>query len=389
MGEVASMDQHPFAKEVRDFTEAHLPADIRRKVMMGCPLTREDHMRWQDILAEKRWLVGFWPKEYGGQGWRPLETYLFQEQTSRCGAPTLIPMGINYAGPVIYTYGNAEQKRRHLPGIVENKTFWCQGYSEPNAGSDLANLQTRAVRVGDDYVVSGSKIWTSSAHWADWMFALVRTNNSGKPQDGISFLLIDLRTAGITIRPITSIEGHHHLNQVFLDEMRVPVANRVGEENKGWTYAKFLLGHERVLTAEVGKAKRLLNRARALASERHVLDERRFLDSFARLEVDVMALEWTTRRLLEKVMADGSVGAEASLLKIRGTDIVQKITEFMVDLLGTDVIAYDPHLLAAATDPSTQHMGIVSQFLFHRAHTIWAGSNEIQRNIISKQVLGL
>jgi alkylation response protein AidB-like acyl-CoA dehydrogenase len=386
---LALAEQHPFAREVRDFIRAKLPNDIRTKVVTGCPLTRANYMCWQDILAEKGWLVGFWPKEYGGQGWTPIESYLFHEETSRYGAPPLMPMGINYVGPVIYTYGDAEQKRQHLPGIVSNKTFWCQGYSEPNAGSDLAQLQTRAIREGDHYVVNGSKIWTSYAQWADWMFALVRTNWDAKPQDGISFLLIDVRSKGITIRPITSIEGQHHLNQVFFDDVRVPVGNRVGEENKGWTYAKFVLGHERVLSAEIGKAKRLLERVRRLASERFKTNDHRFLDYFGYLEVDVMALEWTTLRLLEKVMSGGSVGAEASLLKLRGTTVVQKITEFTIDVIGVDAIPYDPLSLADGSNTSMPEMGLVSEFLFHRAHTIWAGSNEIQRNILARQVLGL
>ena len=309
-----SPEHQAFADEVRAFAREHLPQDIRAKVLGGRPLTRDDHMRWQTILAEKNWLVGFWPKEYGGHGWSPTESYIFQEETTRYGSPWLLPMGINYVGPVIYTYGNEEQKRQHLPGIASNTVFWCQGYSEPNAGSDLAGLKTRAVRDGDDYIVNGSKIWTSYAHWADWIFALVRTDSEAKPQNGISFLLIDMRSKGVTVQPIKSIEGHHHLNQVFFEDVRVPVANRVGEENKGWTYAKFLLGHERVLSAEIGKAKRFLERVKRLASERSLLEDQRFLDRYARFEVDVMALEWTTLRLLDTVMSGGVSGAEASLL---------------------------------------------------------------------------
>ena len=360
--------------EVREFTRAHLPDEIREKVTAGEPLTRADHMRWQDILAKKGWLVGFWPRQHGGQGWTPLESYLFQEETSRYGAPTLIPMGINYVGPVIYTFGSEDQKRTHLPGIAANTTFWCQGYSEPNAGSDLAQLQTRAERRGDEYVVNGSKIWTSFANWADWIFALVRTSTDSKPQNGISFLLIDLRSKGVSIQPITSIDGERHLNQVFFEDVHVPVTNRVGEENRGWTYAKFLLGHERVLAAEVGKAKRLLERLRQLAAQRSRTADPRFLDCFAQLEVEVMALEYTTVRFLGKVMAGGEAGADSSLLKLRGSSVLQKITESTVDLIGTDAVRSN---------------GLVGEFLYHRAHTIWAGSNEVQRNILAKQVLGL
>jgi alkylation response protein AidB-like acyl-CoA dehydrogenase len=385
--------ERAFRDEVRSFTATNLPADVRDKVLNGRPLTRDDHMRWQDILAAKGWLVGFWPKEHGGLSWTPTESYIFQEETTRHGAPWLLPMGINYVGPVIYTYGNDEQKRRHLPGIASNATFWCQGYSEPNAGSDLARLKTRAVRDGDEYVVNGSKIWTSYAHWSDWIFALVRTDPEAKPQDGISFLLIDLRSKGVTVQPITSIEGHHHLNQVFFEDVRVPVDNRVGEENRGWTYAKFLLGHERVLSAEVGKAKRYLERVKRLAAERGLSGDRRFLDRYARFEIDVMALEWTTLRLLDTVMSGGTVGAEASLLKLRGSTIVQTIAEFAVDVLGVDAIPYDHAWLAERANlPAPgldRDMGVTAEFLFQRAPTIWGGSNEIQKNILAKHALGL
>ncbi len=382
-----------FRDEVRRFAAQHLPADVRGKVLSGRPLTREDHMRWQDVLAEKGWLVGFWPEQYGGCGWTAAQSYIFQEETTRSGSPWLLPMGINYVGPVIYTYGNDEQKQEHLPKIAANETFWCQGYSEPDAGSDLARLKTRAVRDGDSYIVNGSKIWTSYAHWADWIFALVRTDPGAKPQNGISFLLIEMRSPGVTVRPITSIEGHHHLNQVFFEDVRVPLKNLVGEENKGWTYAKFLLGHERVLSAEIGKAKRLLERVRRLASERSLDRDQRFLDRYARLEVDVMALEWTTLRMLDLVMSGGAPGVEASVLKLRGSTIVQTLAEFSVDVLGSDAVPYDHDwLVEGANLPApdlVRDMGVAAEFLFQRAPTIWGGSNEVQRNIIAKHALGL
>ncbi len=388
-----STEHQSFADDVRAFTRANLPADVRAKVLAGRPLTRDDHMRWQSILADKGWLVGFWPKEFGGLGWSPTESFIFQEETTRLGAPWLIPMGINYVGPVIYTYGNEEQKRQHLPGIISNKTFWCQGYSEPNAGSDLAGLSTKAVRDGNHYVVNGSKIWTSFAHWADWVFALVRTDPDVRPQSGISFLLIDMRSKGVTVQPITSIEGHHHLNQVFFEDVRVPVENLVGEENKGWTYAKFLLGHERVLSAEVGKAKRFLERIKRLGDERGLSDSQRFLDRYARFEIDVMALEWTTLRLLDVVMSGGVVGAEASLLKLRGSTIMQQLGEFSVDVMGRDALPYDHAWLMDGSNLQApdlvEDMGVVGEMLFQKAPTIWGGSNEIQRNIIAKHSLGL
>lgn len=385
--------QQAFAEEVRRFTTENLHPQTRRRVLAGLPLSREDHMRWQDALARKGWIAGFWPREYGGCDWTPAESYIFQNETSALGAPWLLPFGVNYVGPVIYSYGSAEQKEEHLPGIVSNEVFWCQGYSEPEAGSDLASLRTRAVCDGDDYIVNGSKIWTSYAHWADWIFALVRTDPDAKPQEGISFLLIDLRSPGITIRPIVSIEGVHHLNQVFFEDVRVPARNVVGEVNKGWTYAKYLLGHERVLSAEIGKARRLLNRVRALAAEAGMERDTRFLDRFHRYEVDMLALEWTTLRLLDQVMNGGTAGAEASLLKLRGSSIIQELVEFTVDVLGPQALPYDPawidHGVNIPVPDGGEHAGIVSEFLFQRAPTIWGGSNEIQRNIIAKHALGL
>ncbi|MEZ5806923.1 MAG: acyl-CoA dehydrogenase family protein [Zhengella sp.] len=382
-----------FREEVRTFTQENLPADIRDKVMSGRPLARSDHMRWQDILAARGWIAGFWPRRHGGCEWTPAQSYIFQEETTRAGAPWLLPFGVNYVGPVIYTYGSEKQKARHLPGIVSNEVFWCQGYSEPNAGSDLARLSTRAERDGEHYIVNGSKIWTSMAHWADWIFALVRTDPQVRPQAGISFLLIDLRSPGVSVRPIRSIEGAHHLNQVFFDNVRVPVENRVGEENKGWTYAKFLLGHERVLSAEIGKAKRMLGRLRRLAEERGASGSYRYLDRLNQLETDLIALEWTTLRMLEAVMDGSAPGYEASILKLRGSTVVQAIAEATADLLGPEAVPYDPAFLEeGSNDPGDElarHMGIVSEFLFQRAPTIWGGSNEIQRNIISKHALGL
>lgn len=382
-----------FRQEVRAFTKENLPSDIRDKVMSGRHLQRDDHMRWQDILARKGWIAGFWPKHFGGCDWSPAQSYIFQEETTRAGAPWLLPFGVNYVGPVIYAYGSEEQKARHLPGIVSNEVFWCQGYSEPGAGSDLARLSTRAERDGDSYVVNGSKIWTSMAHWADWMFALVRTDPKVKPQRGISFLLIDLKSPGISIQPIRSIEGAHHLNQVFFDNVRVPAGNLVGEENEGWTYAKFLLGHERVLSAEIGKAKRMLDRLREILAARNLGQDPHHRAQLNALETDLLALEWTTLRMLDAVMDGSAPGFEASILKLRGSTIVQAIAECTVDALGPEAIAYDPARLEAETnDPAAEalrNMGIVSEFLFQRAPTIWGGSNEIQRNIIAKHALGL
>jgi alkylation response protein AidB-like acyl-CoA dehydrogenase len=380
-----------FRQEVRDFCAERLPKDISDKVRKGYPVARDDHMRWQDILADKGWLAGFWPREYGGRGWGAAETFLFQQESSYAGAPWLIPMGVNYVGPVLYTYGSEDQKARHLPGIVSNKVFWCQGYSEPNAGSDLASLRTRAVRLGDHYVVNGSKIWTTMAQWADWIFCLVRTDTSVKPQAGISFLLIDLKSPGITISPIETIDGFSHLNQVFFEDVKVPVENLVGEENGGWTYGKFLLGHERVLSAEIGKARRFLDRLRAIAGANGKAESPAFRERVARFEVDILALEWTTLRVLDVILNNRSGGYEASVLKARGSTLLQSIAEYTADILGAGIIPYEPEMIsqpeASLFDPEA--MGIAHDFLAQRAPTIWGGSNEIQRNMIAKHALGL
>jgi alkylation response protein AidB-like acyl-CoA dehydrogenase len=381
-----------FRDDVRAFCEENLPADIRLKVLAGVPLIRPDHMRWQDILAAKGWLVGFWPRAYGGCDWSAAETYVFQEETTSSGAPWLLPFGVNYVGPVIYTYGSTEQKAEHLPGITSNQVFWCQGYSEPNAGSDLAGLKTRAVRDGEYYIVNGTKIWTTMAHWADWIFCLVRTDPAAVPQRGISFLLIDLRTPGVTIQPIKSIEGDSHLNQVFFEDVRVPARNLVGEENKGWTYAKFLLGHERVLSAEVGKARRYLRRIKRLAARNGKNNSPRLKDRLSRFDVDLLALEQTTLRVLGAILAGEARGHEASVLKIRGSAILQQISDFAVDVLGTAALSYDPEWLrenAGMPLEEIESMGVVSEALYTRAPTIWGGSNEIQRNILAKHALGL
>lgn len=394
-------EERAFRDQVRRFCEERLPEDIRAKVLEGRHLSRADHIRWQKILHEQGWIAGFWPKKWGGCDWTPVEGYIFQEETARAGAPWLLPFGVNYVGPVIFTYGNADQQERHLPGILSSDVFWCQGYSEPGAGSDLAGLKTRAVRDGDHYVVNGSKIWTTMAHWADMMFCLARTDaDAARPQEGISFLLLDMKQPGVTVRPIVSIDGAHHLNEVFFDDVRVPVSERVGDENRGWTYAKFLLGHERMLSAETGKARRLIGKIRRMAARlphangRGVLaDDARFRDRIARLEIRVLALEWTTLRMLDAAMEGASPGAEASLLKIRGSELVQAITELATDVLGLYGIPFDVRLLEAEAQGveigPDGAAGILAEFLYHRAPTIWGGSNEVQRNILAKHALGL
>ncbi len=312
-----------FRAEVRAFCEKELPQSIRQKQVRGQHLTKEEYISWLQRLGTRGWNTGKWPKEHGGLGWAPEQHIAFQEELGRAGAPPLMSFGPTMAGPVIYTFGNEAQKKQHLPGIIKGDLWWCQGYSEPGAGSDLAALKTRADRDGDDYIVNGQKIWTSTAHWADWMFALVRTDQKAKKQEGISFILIDMKTPGITVRPIIGITLGHHLNEVFFDNVRVPIANRIGEENKGWTYAKFLLANERVGNVDVAKVEGNIEQIRQLMAEtkeggKSLTEDPILRRRLAELEVGLatvkalMADQLAAARLERRALADGRGGAEAA-----------------------------------------------------------------------------
>ena len=284
---VLSPEEEAFRDEVRTFIEENYPAEIRTKMENGIKLAREDFVRWQKILYEKGWIAPNWPEKYGGTGWTPMQRHIFDEELGRAQTPMLVPFGLAMVGPVIYTFASEEQKAHYLPRILASEDWWCQGYSEPGAGSDLASLKTRAVRDGDDYIVNGQKTWTTYAQYADWIFCLVRTSTEGKSQEGISFLLIDMKTPGITVKPIRTFDGSAEINEVFFDDVRVPVANRVGEENKGWTYAKFLLGHERTGIAAVGRSKKQLAKLKEIAAKemsggRPLIEDDRFADRIAR-----------------------------------------------------------------------------------------------------------
>lgn len=393
-------EQHAFRDEVRHFLRENLSETTRQRVRNGLALSREDHEHWHDALVRKGWYAGFWPEEHGGQGWDAAQTFIFADEYAYHGAPWVLPYGVNYVGPVIFTFGTEAQKRRFLPEIVANRIRFCQGYSEPDAGSDLASLRTRAVREGDHYIVNGAKLWTSHAHFADWMFCLVRTGTEGRPQQGISFLLIDMTTPGIELRPIVTIEGHHHVNAVFLKDVRVPVENLVGQENRGWTYAKFLLGHERMLSADTGKTRRLLERAEEIATRQGLAQDPAHRARIAGFVVDLKALEWLTLRLLRAAETQGAgttgtgaqpsetraPGVEASMLKIRGSELQQRIGEYSYDLLGLEGAAFT---LIEPAGEETLLSGIARDMLLLKATTIWGGSNEIQRNIIAQHALGL
>ncbi len=386
-----------FRDEVRSFLAEKYPADIKERAKKGWSyLPKEDHVRWQKILYERGWIAPHWPKEYGGTGWTPRQKFIFEEECMAGNCPRVLPFGLTMVGPVIYTFGNEAQKAKFLPRILSSDDWWCQGYSEPGSGSDLASLQTKAIREGDNYRVTGSKIWTSGAHKANWMFCLVRTKSDGKPQEGISFLLIDMKSPGITVQPIVSIDVGHYLNSVFLDDVIVPAENLIGEENKGWTYAKFLLGYERTGIAGVGRSKMRLEMLKGIARAEQLdgqplIQDAGFKRRIAQIETDLMALEHTNLRVMSSSGAGG--GNLASLLKIRGTEIEQAINETLVEALGNYGTPYDVNFPRwdrneppAGPDYAT---GVVAEHLLKRAASIYGGTNEVQRNIIAKMVLAL
>jgi alkylation response protein AidB-like acyl-CoA dehydrogenase len=389
-------DELAFRDEVRAFVRAKVPAEIARKVLEHRRLGKDDYVRWQDVLAARGWLAGHWPKAFGGCGWTPVEIHIFDEETAAAGAPRLIPFGLNMVAPVIMAFGSPWQKAHYLPRIRENKDWWCQGYSEPGSGSDLASLKTRAVREGDHYVVSGQKTWTTFAQHADMIFCLVRTDTTVKKQEGISFLLIDMRSPGITVRPIVTLDEEHEVNEVFFENVRVPVGNLVGVEGKGWTYAKYLLGHERTGIAGVGASKRELATLKAIAQSerkngRPLAADPGFAARIATVEIELMALEATVMRVLAG--RGKAPGPEASILKIKGTEIQQALTELMMDALGPYALPFRPE--AMALDAEDAPVGpeyaapVAARYFNYRKVTIYGGSNEIQRNIIAQMVLGL
>jgi len=392
------MTDEEFRAEVRAFIAAHLPPEMARRTLLGYHPHKPDVLYWTAKLEARGWSVPNWPVEYGGPGWTVTQRHIFEEESFLAGCPALSPQGLTLVGPIIYTYGSQAQKDRFLPGIRSGAEFWAQGFSEPNAGSDLASLQTRAVRDGDDYVVNGQKIWTSEAHYSEWLFLLVRTAQTPRPQAGISFLLVDLATPGITIRPIVSIDGGHVLNEVFLEDVRVPVANRIGEENMGWTYAKELLGAERTFSAEVPRCKGLLARLRRIAAEtpargRPLLDDPHFARRLAQLEIELLAHETTLWRVVAEEEA-GVAGAvpTSSILKVRGTELVQQIGALAVEALGDDALPAYPerdYLLATPADApgSPVAPGVTADFFYRRSASIYGGTNEVQRNIIAAQLL--
>jgi len=385
-----------FRQQVRDYCTHELPTHVRDKVRANLFMTKQDHVDFLRSLARRGWVAGHWPKAYGGAQWTPLQRFIFEEESTLGGAPWLIPFGVNYVGPVIYTYGNDAQKKRFLPPILASQVWWAQGYSEPGAGSDLAGIKTRAIRNGEHYVVNGQKIWTSYVQWADWIFCLVRTSEESRPQQGISFLLIDMRTPGVTVRPIKTMDGCHHVNEVFFDDVKVPLENLVGEEGRGWSYAKFLLSNERILAAETGHSMRALEHLKSLV--RSVpsdsgLDRGVFERRIGRIELKLHALRAFCLAYGRSMDPSQPPGVEASIMKIRGSELQQDISEATFDWLGRSSIVYDATLVNAPHASShvgpADTSGAVREYLHVRAATIYGGSNEIQRNIIAKAELGL
>ena len=379
-----------FRDEVRGFLRAHLPADMAARTLRGYHATKADMIAWTRTLHAHGWSAPHWPAEHGGPGWSALQRHVFEEECALAGAPPTCTSAFSLVAPVIYTHGSEAQKRQHLPPILRGDTFWGQGFSEPNAGSDLASLRTRADRDGDDYIVTGQKTWTTEGHFADWLFCLVRTNPEAKPQRGISFLLIDATSPGITIRPIVSIDDAHSLNEVFFDEVRVSVANRIGDEGQGWSFGKLLLDNERAFSAEVPRNKRMLQRLKALARARGLIDDPVFAQRIAEVEVELGALEWLTLRALSE---HGSAAAAAwpagSVLHVLGSELQQKTGALMVEALGERGVVAHPERPESPPPPgSTDAAGVTADFLYRRAVTIYGGSNEIQRNLIARHLLG-
>jgi len=384
--------------EVRRFLQDHLPADLADKVNNGKRLGREDYLRWQKILHRRGWGATMWPKSFGGTGWNAVWQHIFDEECADAGTPMQLPFGLKMVAPVIMAFGSQAQQERFLPRIADGSDWWCQGYSEPGAGSDLASLKTSAVREGEHYRVNGQKTWNTFGQHADWIFCLVRTSTEGRQQEGISFLLIDMKTPGITVRPIIMIDGEHEINEVWFEDVLVPVQNRVGEENKGWTYAKFLLGHERTGIAGIGRSKAALGRLKAIARKelsggRPLIMDQRFRDRIAQVELELMALEITNLRVLAADSEKRGPGPEASILKIKGSEIQQTLAELMMQALGHYALpwqrqALDPDWTGEAIGPDYA-APLPGHYFNYRKTTIYGGSNEIQKNIVAQMVLGL
>ena len=384
-----------FQSEVQSFLADNLPDDIAAKVRLGDGLTKDMIDLWHSILNAKGWLATTWPKDFGGPGWTPVQKHIFEEECCRAYAPRIVPFGLNMLGPVLQKFGTAEQQESILPRILSGEDWWCQGYSEPGAGSDLASLKTRAIRDGDEYIINGQKTWTTLGQHANKIFCLVRTSGEGKPQEGISFVLVDIDTPGIDMRPIRLIEGGHEVNEVFFTDVRVPVSNLVGEENKGWTIAKFLLSHERTGIAGVGFSMQALEEVKTLAHSirrgaKRLIDDPLFSARLANVEIDLEAMKITNLRMLFQAQKQGAPGPETSMLKIKGTVINQELRDLARRALGPTAAPFPGHvtdgnILFGPADTAFN----AARYFNNRKTSIFGGSNEIQRNILTKTMLEL
>jgi alkylation response protein AidB-like acyl-CoA dehydrogenase len=383
-----SPDEIAFRDEVCDFLSEQLPPDMAARIRRGDDSRlHDDIVDWQKILHRRGWGAPAWPPEFGGTGWSKTQQYLFETECSLAFAPIQLPFGLKMAAPVLMRFGSSEQQQRFLPPIIDGSQWWCQGYSEPGSGSDLASLKTRAERDGEHYVINGQKAWNTLGQFADWIFCLVRTDTSAKPQRGISFVLIDMRSPGITVRPTRLLDGAYEVNEIWFDNVRVPIVNRVGEENAGWTIAKYLLGHERTNIAAIGANKRELRRLKQMASAprpdgSRLLDEVDFALTIAQVELELNALEITNLRVIFEEARQQAPGPEASMLKIRGTEILQRISELQVAALGARALAFEAGGLGDGDVPRA-----AEAYLNWRKLSIYGGSNEVQRNIIAQMIL--
>jgi alkylation response protein AidB-like acyl-CoA dehydrogenase len=393
-----SKEENEFREEVRSFLAENLPERICEKVRLGKRLGRDDMAQWHAILNERGWLAPGWPAEHGGTNWTAVQKHIFDEETWAAGAPRTVPFGISMLAPVLHKFGSEEQKRHYLPRILDGTDWWCQGYSEPGAGSDLASLRTSATRDGDHYIVNGQKTWTTLGQYANMIFCLVRTSGEGKPQEGISFLLIDMNTPGVEVRPIILIDGEHEVNEVFFDNVKVPVENLVGEENMGWTYAKYLLTHERTGTANIGNSNAALQRLKKIAGEqrkagRSLLDDPYFAARLARVEIDLEAMKTTNLRILVDADAGAAPGPESSMLKVKGTIIRQEINDLARRALGPYALPFSSEAMDEGynDEPVGPEYAnpIAAKYFNNRKMSIYAGSNEIQREIIKKTKMDL
>ncbi|MBT5725036.1 MAG: pimeloyl-CoA dehydrogenase large subunit [Gammaproteobacteria bacterium] len=396
---MTSAELDSFRTEVRDFLSNNLTPEMRQAAALGFGIPKAIGQEWHKALFDQNWIAPSWPKEYGGTGWNLMQQHIFNEENALAGAPMIMPFSIGMVGPVIYTFGTDEQKKQHLPGIMDGSLWWCQGYSEPGSGSDLASLKTSAVQDGDNYIVNGQKIWTTNAHKADWIFALVRTDKECKPQQGISFLLIDMNSPGIEVKPIVSIDGLHHLNEVYFTDVQVPVGNRIGEENRGWTYAKFLLGHERAGIAGVARSRRAIEALREISLQESdntgqtLAQDNDFVRQINQGEIKLEALAGIESKILNAMLNGKTVGAEASALKILGSELQQILEELRVKAVAYYAMPFDVRQIRGENNSACigpeYSVTAVSDHNFGRASTIYGGSNEIQRNVIAKGVLNL